>query len=77
MPTRDLPDLSVTPAAQAGVQAFADSWARTGGDMRDLGLAMLVFGHAVLLVVDGRDDHLALCQRAAEFLDPHNTKGTA
>lgn len=56
------PDLSITPEAIDHVREAANAWT---GDARDLALALVTMGHAMLLILDGRADHIALYEQAA------------
>lgn len=60
------PDLSITPEAIDHVRQAMNEWT---GCNRDLALALVTMGHAVLLMLDGRTDHIALYERAARTVD--------
>lgn len=61
------PDLSITPEAIDHVREAANAWP---GDHRDLALALVTMGHAMLLILDGRADHIALYEQAARAVAP-------
>lgn len=61
------PDLEITPEAIDHVRQAANTWK---GDNRDLALALVTMGHALLLILDGRTDHIALYEEAARAVAP-------
>jgi hypothetical protein len=63
---RPTPDLGISEAALAHVKEAIGTWK---GDNRDLALAMSTMSHAMLLVLDGRSDHIALYEQAARTLN--------
>jgi hypothetical protein len=60
------PDLTISPEAIEHVRQAIDAWT---GNSRDLALALTTMGHAALLILDGRSDHIALYERAARTVD--------
>ncbi|WP_264046187.1 hypothetical protein [Methylobacterium flocculans] len=56
------PDLTISEAARDHVRETVASWR---GDNRDLALALTAMGHSLLLILDGRTDHIALYEQAA------------
>jgi hypothetical protein len=69
------PDLTISQAAQDHVRETVASWR---GDNRDLALALTAMGHSLLLILDGRTDHIALYEQAARAVATlHEPQGTA
>lgn len=69
------PDLAISQEALDHIREAVGSWR---GDTRDLALAMATISHAVLLLLDGRSDHIALYEQAARAVAPlANPQGTA
>lgn len=66
-----IPDLRISDEAADHVRAAVASWP---GDARDLGMAMAAFGRAILLITDGRDDHIALIEAGAKALAEMNER---
>lgn len=64
-----LPDLCISEEAQEYVREAVASW---HGDPRDLALAMAAFGRAILLITDGRNDHIDLIEAGAKVLTEAN-----
>lgn len=65
------PDLRFSEEAIAHVREAVATWP---GDARDLALAMAAFGRALLLIIDGRDDHIALIEAGAKALAEMNER---
>lgn len=70
----ETPNLDISPEAIEHVRQMVEAWT---GDNRDLALAMATTSHAVLLILDGRSDHIALYEQAARAVatlhDPQET----
>jgi hypothetical protein len=62
-----LPDLAISDEAIEHVREAINAWP---GDARDLALALSTMGHALLLIMDGRCDHIALYEQAARTIVP-------
>jgi hypothetical protein len=74
----DLSDLDPGPQARAFVTEAHRCWEADGGDARSLALAMLMHASAMLMILDGHAEHIALYRRAAEAIDAtNNTAGSA
>jgi hypothetical protein len=58
-----IPDLQISEDAQEHVRDAIATWS---GDNRDLALALQAAGHAMLLILDGRTDHIAMYEAAAK-----------
>lgn len=69
------PDLGISQEALDHASQAVGSWR---GDNRELALAMATISHAVLLLLDGRTDHIALYEQAARAVAPlHDPQGNA
>lgn len=66
-----VPDLRISEEAQDLVREALASWP---GESRDLALAMVTFGNAVLLILDGRTDHIVLYDAAAKAIVDASTR---
>lgn len=60
-----IPDLSISEEAQEHVREAIATWT---GDNRDLALALQAAGNALLLILDGRTDHIAMYEAAAKAI---------
>lgn len=60
-----IPDLRVSDEA---VEHVRDAIATWSGDNRDLALALQAAGNAILLILDGRTDHIAMYEAAARAI---------
>ncbi len=60
-----VPDLRISDEAVEHVREVVASWP---GDARDLALALSQWGRALLLIMDGRDDHIDLIEAGAKAL---------
>lgn len=61
------PDLAISDEAIDHVRQAINAWP---GDARDLALALSSMGHALLLIMDGRSDHIAMYEQAARAVAP-------
>lgn len=69
------PELAISNEAIDHVRQAINAWP---GDARDLALALSTMGHALLLILDGRCDHIALYEQAARAVAPMSQpQGTA
>ena len=68
-----IPDLRISDEAVEHVREAVATWP---GDARDLALAMAAFGRALLLITDGRDDHIDLIEAGAKALAEMNERPT-
>lgn len=60
-----LPDLHISEAAVDHVRDTIATWT---GDNRDLALALQAAGNAILLILDGRSDHIAMYETGAKAI---------
>ncbi|TXN72965.1 hypothetical protein [Methylobacterium sp. WL6] len=65
------PDLRISDEAVDHVREMVAAWP---GDARDLALALSTMGSALLLIIDGRDDQIAMYEAAAKAITHASTR---
>lgn len=60
-----VPDLRISDEAIEHVREMIATWP---GDARDLALALSAMGHGLLLIMDGRSDHIEMYEAAAKAI---------